>query len=127
MTFRPRIIHGGGSGESHMLPRGIVDRAGEMNWPRCIPCNRSVDAYGIGEHVPGRYIEIWVRCDGIAGVYGGTHVRSYRSGIRIDLVKFPHAWTENTRSDTLRRIALKPGVFSKWQAVLRNPDLVVPR
>lgn len=82
-----------------------------------------MDAYGIGENTP-KYIEFWVRCDGIAGVYGGAHVRSYRAGIRIDKTKFLRGWTENTAADILARICLRPGKFGKWQLVLGDPNSV---
>lgn len=123
--FIPRVIHGGDAGTTSMLlPYG--QGGGDANWPKCVLCRRSVDAYGLGEHVPGKYIELWVRCDGIAGIYGGAHVRSYRAGIRIDLRGYQEGWTRNTSVDILRRIALHPGKFGKWQLKLGDPNSVQP-
>lgn len=118
MTWTPRIIDGG---SSLLLPRGSAH--GEANWPRCAVCLRSVDAYGIDENTR-KYIELWARCDGIAGPYGGKHVRSYRAGIRIDKTAWPGGWTENTSVDILARLVLRPGKFAKWALQLGNPDTV---
>lgn len=126
MIFQPRIVtSGSGAATSALLPRMGVGH-GEALWPRCTLCRRAVSAYGLGEHVPGKYIEIWVRCDGIADPYGGAHVRSYRSGVRVDLTRFREGWTRNTSVDILSRIAIVPGKFGKWNCVMKNPDTVVP-
>ena len=113
MSFTPRVILGGsGSVTSALMPRMGVGH-GEALWPRCAACRRAVSAYGIGEHVPGKYIEVWLRCDGIADPYGGAHVRSVRSGIRVDLTRFTEGWTRNTSVDILSRLSIVPGKFGK--------------
>lgn len=46
-----------------LLPRKAADH-GTTNWPKCVLCMRSVDAYGI-ENETDASIEIWARCDGV--------------------------------------------------------------
>jgi hypothetical protein len=119
-----RLVHDANEAGA-LLPRGAAH--GLASWPKCMQCRRPVDAYGIGEHVPGKYIEVWLRCDGIAGQEGGRHARSYRSGIRVDLTRLPAAWSYNLQTNILARLMLKPGKFSKWNVVFNHPDAVVPR
>jgi hypothetical protein len=90
---------------------------GEALWPRCLVCKRSADAYGIAEETR-KYVEFWVRCDGIAGIYGGMHARSYRAGIRIDKTRFPGGWSHNTMAAVLPRLCLRPGKFAKWSLTM---------
>lgn len=124
--WRPRLIEGGSGGTTSVLNRRMGVGHGEALWPRCMACRRPVSAYGLGEHVPGKFIEIWVRCDGIADPYGGAHVRSYRSGIRVDLTRFKEGWTRNTSVDILSRLSIVPEKFGKWSVRLGHPDGVVP-
>jgi len=127
MNWTPRIILGGDAGNtSALMPRMTVGH-GEALWPRCVPCRRAVSAYGIGEHVPGKYVELWVRCDGIADPYGGAHVRTYRAGIRIDLAQYPTGWTRNVQVDVLSRLALHPWKLAKWKLELNDPNTVAPK
>lgn len=120
MSFQPRIIEGGGS---LLLPR--ESGSTQASWPLCLVCKRTVDAYGLGEQTP-KYIELWARCDGIGGIYGGKHARSYRAGIRIDLTRYPGGLTQNVLVDILRRLALRPDKFAKWSLEMRNADMVRP-
>jgi hypothetical protein len=110
--------------DNALLPRGMAH--GTAAWPKCLVCKRAVSAYGIADET-WKYIEFWVRCDGIADPMGGQHARSYRAGIRIDKTRFVHGWTINSAADILARLALKPGKFAKWRLELGNPNSVGPR
>lgn len=120
MKFAPRVIEGGGS---LLLPR--LTAHGIAAWPKCLACRRNVDAYGIGEETP-KYVEYWVRCDGIASPEGGAHIRSERAGIRIDKARWPGGWTRNSSAAVLARLALRPGKFAKWSLVVGDGNTVRP-
>jgi hypothetical protein len=109
---------------SSVLAPSLVGH-GEALWPRCLTCKRSVDAYGIAEETR-KYVEYWCRCDGIAGIYGGAHARSYRAGIRIDKTKFQGGWTTNRASEVLSRLCLREGKFAKWELVMGHANSVEP-
>lgn len=108
---------------SLLVPRGIADRA-VVQWPKCLRCGRIVSAYGY-DNETDRTVEVWVRCDGQEP--GGERVHApRRAGVTIDKRSYPGGWTENTRVDVLRRVALEPGGVGRWRIRLGNPDVVEP-